>query len=526
MHIVILLAFVLVLTFRQNPPENPPEPYGLAVLVAAVAVYVALAGALAALCAARTLRVLTGPPAPTGRRKRNVLPLLLQAYLLGGLAQLFFLGWGYAVDESWIGQVPLLSEAVPLLPFLAALTLVWLAEYPVHQQMRQRLAERLADEGWRPTVWSRGQFLTFNVRHQFLFIAVPVGLIWLARDFLERNGPAVQAAADWTTARLHVPPLGPAGQETLAVGLPLAASLAVFLVVPVLLVRVWKTSPLPPGELRDDLLHTLRSLRVRCRPPRVWHSGGVIANAGVMGLIAPLRYVLLSDALLTHADRGQVQAVVAHEAGHMQQHHIFYSVLFTLAVIAWGSLLADRAATAWPAYDLVWQSVALLAMAVGWGFGFGWISRRFERQSDVIAAWAARGAGASPASDRGEGVLPSRLAGILPARGDEAGLTSSIDQANGSHNAGETPAPRDARVTPEGVAVFASALRRVAQLNGMSPTASNWRHGSIEFRVNYLMSLAVTNGTREPIDRQVRRIKLALWTAALAAAGAVVWSLI
>ncbi|MCL2700408.1 MAG: phosphoribosylformylglycinamidine synthase subunit PurS [Phycisphaerae bacterium] len=46
------------------------------------------------------------------------------------------------------------------------------------------------------------------------------------------------------------------------------------------------------------------------------------------------------------------------------------------------------------------------------------------------------------ALDRGTGVPPSRPAGILPAADGEDGLTSSSGQANGAHNAGETPASR------------------------------------------------------------------------------------
>ena len=55
-------------------------------------------------------------------------------------------------------------------------------------------------------------------------------------------------------------------------------------------------------------------------------------------------------------------------------------------------------------------------------------------------------AGETPAP-RGEGVSPSCLAGILPASG-EVGLASSSDQANGTHNAGETPASRGEGVSP------------------------------------------------------------------------------
>jgi len=45
------------------------------------------------------------------------------------------------------------------------------------------------------------------------------------------------------------------------------------------------------------------------------------------------------------------------------------------------------------------------------------------------------------ATARVEGVSPSRLAGILSASGNEGDWTYHNDQANGTHNAGETPAP-------------------------------------------------------------------------------------
>jgi len=45
------------------------------------------------------------------------------------------------------------------------------------------------------------------------------------------------------------------------------------------------------------------------------------------------------------------------------------------------------------------------------------------------------------AASRGEGVSPSRLAGVSPASGEDDSASFS-DQAYGTHNAGETPAPR------------------------------------------------------------------------------------
>ena len=68
--------------------------------------------------------------------------------------------------------------------------------------------------------------------------------------------------------------------------------------------------------------------------------------------------------------------------------------------------------------------------------------------------------------------------------------------------------------------MFCRALHRVAQLNGISPTQGNWRHGSMAWRITYLMLPRATGGRRHPIDRQVRWIKVGLWMA-LAVAAAV-----
>jgi hypothetical protein len=65
----------------------------------------------------------------------------------------------------------------------------------------------------------------------------------------------------------------------------------------------------------------------------------------------------------------------------------------------------------------------------------------------------------------------------------------------------------------------------VAQLGGTSLSQRNWRHGSIAWRVEYIIYLGSTGGGREKIDKVVRRIKAGLWIAfAFAAAGMVMLS--
>ena len=74
-------------------------------------------------------------------------------------------------------------------------------------------------------------------------------------------------------------------------------------------------------------------------------------------------------------------------------------------------------------------------------------------------------------------------------------------------------------ITPEGAAIFAMSLQRIAQLSGLPMRQRNWRHGPIAWRIQHVLMLGAARAPRAGIDRLVRRIKLALWAAtALSAA--------
>jgi hypothetical protein len=136
--------------------------------------------------------------------------------------------------------------------------------------------------------------------------------------------------------------------------------------------------------------------------------------------------------------------------------------------------LAEVFARLLPLDELWSQMLALCPLVVLWWLGFGRISRLFERQSDVIGAWTV----GAPYNRSGD---PQRVA-------------------------------------PEGAAIFAQALQQVAYLNGIAPHQPNWRHGTIEMRVSYILMLGSVGGSRREVDRQVRQIKLLLW--AMLAGGA------
>jgi len=464
MQIVILAGFAIVLTIPNSTAPTASAHLGAPLVV----LYL-----LGVVCLARTntvmsLRVLErgGRTFAAAMKRNNLLTILTQLWLVGGLAGVTLVGYG-----PWVGQtlarwpVPLLDEAALLAPFLAGVTLVWILDYPFHR-VRMQWADppgRQADAGAatsRPG-WSRRQYVTYSVRHHLLFVAVPVALMLLVKDCLD----------------IFVCPRLPEGlADTLLPAGMIASAATVFLLAPLLIVHVWKTRRLGDGELRRELEASCRRFGLKYRDIRVWESGGVIINAGVMGIAAPVRYILLSDGLLERMDRRDVEAIFAHEAGHILQHHIFYAALFAVGTIGLAASLVELLGRTLSVPSWALDTIAICAMGVILGFGFGALSRRFERQSDVIGAWAS--------GRRGENDDPDVI-------------------------------------THEGAAVFARALQRVAELSGIPLTQRNWRHGSIAGRIRYVLYLGSTAGTRRRDDRVVRRLKLLIWAIATAGAAAV-----
>ncbi len=453
MQIVVVAAFILIRTFRST---QAAATAAIVPLPATIAIYVLLGGLLTYVSAAMARRALAGhfyrrKRALTHHRRRW---LIIQLYLLAGLAALLTLGWAGFVQERLGAYVGLLQDAVLLSPLLAAIILNWLLEYPLHCHLR-------ASTGAVPLkTWSLGQYIIFNLRHNVLFMAVPIAMILLGQDLFSAYGlPWIDAHSGDALGRDGMLLVAGAGSLALAAG--------GFLVAPVVVVRVLKTTSLPAGELRSSLLEMLRALGLKCRNILLWQSSGVVANAAVMGLAPSVRYVLLSDGLLENMDQKRLLAIFAHEAGHISSHHLLYSAMFALgssaAVIALGGLLLGWIEL--PPWAQWCGDVSVLAaLAAAWGLGFGAISRRFERQSDVLAAWVAGGS------------------------------------------------CRDGRrrlVTAEGAAVFAAALGQVATLNGIDDSQPNWRHGSIRSRIDYILNLG--GSSTQQADDSVRLIKRLLW---------------
>lgn len=415
------------------------------------------------------------------------------------------LGWLDVVRRE-TGDIVILDELLSMGPALAVFVVGWWSVYPIDQRLREAtifrsLHAESPEQAFYP-VPSRWQFVLMHVRHQLLLTLAPLVLIgtWTETSHWVMRGLGRWARTEAGTGGHD----GLSGQiaRTLASGptlavvatsLQLLGVLCVFILAPVVMRFVWNTSRLPQGELRDRLLEMCRRQGIRVRNILVWRTHGTMMNGAVMGLIAPARYILLTDVLIDSMPTPELEAVMAHELAHVRHRHIIWlglslmvSVGVAAAIIGLAASLLGVGASLLSS-DAMELGVTAIALALGM-VCFGYISRRFEWQADAFAACCLS--------------VP-----LLPPP----------DQA-------QSPVPTI--VTQAGAATMIRALDRVGRLNHIPPDKPSWRHGSIKVRHERLASIAGLPVASLPIDRAVRRIK---WTVGLIASGGVVlmlWDLI
>jgi STE24 endopeptidase len=399
-------------------------------------------------------------------------------------AACLILGWINLVRTN-VGDWVLLDETLLTIPAFAVFVVVWWAAYPLERRLREALALHALDRG-HPVrrLPSRWQHLSDQIRHQALLILAPLALIlaWTESLFF----------LDAAYAEEVIAALGEGGAALAFNGAQLFGVAIVFLIAPEMLRRIWSTRVLPPGDTRDALQRLLERQRVTCRQLLEWRTHGMLINAAVVGFVGPLRYILLSDALLEALSPQRIEAVMAHEVGHIRRRHLPWMLASVIAVFGltlWTMLLlASGAAALLQAgggeLGGLLEGIATLGAILLSLMIFGFISRRFERQADAFAA--------------------QHLSGMTPD--------------NASH---------PIQITPEAAHTMAAALDDVARLNHVAKRRFTWRHGSIAGRQQALLSLVGRPVSGLPIDRTVRRIKAASIVGLLALAGvtAIDWAI-
>ncbi len=403
--------------------------------------------------------------------------MTLARFTLGGLhaTLLLFTDWQTVCQHAplvggWLAVPGLLTA----LPFLVCVVLIWTVVYDADRAIRQ-IALEIYLFRQRPVhpVWTRWQFVTYNLRHEVLLILIPMIPILAVRDLVH-----------WYHADLRrLSQVANIGDLLLG---GCAAMIAVL--IPLVLRYVWVTRPLPAGPLRDKLQHMSKKLRLRCGEILVWHSGGMIVNAAVIGVLAPLRYVLLTDAMIEQLEDTKIEAVFGHEAGHVKRHHITFFLLFALISGCTVTIFSVESRGLRPEQYQIASVLLGLLLAFKWGVLFFWISRKFERQADLYGAASLTIAG-----------LPCHAPCAVHGKPGEPA---------------PNPQPRHA-VCATAAHVFGDTLHDVAKLNGISADVSNMRHGSIASRSRFLQKLAHDPAAMRRFEQQLGLIKLAIFVGAV-----------
>ncbi|MDQ7778476.1 MAG: M48 family metalloprotease [Planctomycetota bacterium] len=143
-----------------------------------------------------------------------------------------------------------------------------------------------------------------------------------------------------------------------------------------------------PEEIHDRL----KSLSARMNMPsmrfRVWHTGAArVPNAGMVGLIGAIRYVLISDVLLQTLSPDELESVVGHELGHAKHRHLLMyfaaATIFMVLTHLCFQLLATVDAS--PPTQFFFSFAAVF---VFWKHILGGLSKYFECQADLEGAEA------------------------------------------------------------------------------------------------------------------------------------------
>ncbi|UCH14885.1 MAG: M48 family metalloprotease, partial [Bacteroidales bacterium] len=109
---------------------------------------------------------------------------------------------------------------------------------------------------------------------------------------------------------------------------------ALIVVAPSLIKLFWQCRPLPPGPKR-------KRIEAMCEKARLGYNNilrwpifeGRLLTAGVMGLVKRFRYILVTESLLQILNDDEIDAVMAHEIGHIQKKHLVFYLIFFLGFI-------------------------------------------------------------------------------------------------------------------------------------------------------------------------------------------------
>jgi len=371
MQLAILTAVLAALAAAESGCA-PVGGVAWRLVVVALATFIA---PLAALVGTQRLAPAISADADSEDAISRLHALVICLWLGAVAAVLFVAQWPQIVRGNWrLAEWPLVDELAILLPVVAPLLLLWAALYRL-DRAAQAASYQARQIALAPPRLSRYLWLQFR-QHLGLVLLPPLAIVGV---FETLSALGVSAADIDTAWWLVLPLLG-----TMLVLMPIAVR------------KVWRTTPLAAGPLRDRLIAICVTRNCRVREMLIWHTDGTLANAAVVGVSRWLRYILLTDLLIKRLSNQEIAAVVRHELAHLRRWHLpLRLALLVLPLAVWLGLKQ-----AWPELEMVFNAqlarlgidaraatalgapLAMLAYAV---LVVGWYSRLLEHDADLDA---------------------------------------------------------------------------------------------------------------------------------------------
>ncbi len=357
-QISIVLIAGLIFLFFFEPSQGAGEFNQLLTLISTVAVII-LPPALVYFLGSYATRAL--PTNQDARLRRLYLikrsAIIFECLLLiGYICNVYLLNLPLLIGKA-LEWIPLIytKHLVGIVPLIAGLMLIRLALHEVEQQVTS-------------SNWRREEYLSVHLK----FLLLPVLPLFVYLCLLDLIA--------------YIPFL--ADHTYLPIALMMSLICLAYIHAPLLLSLIWRTTPLTDTNLRNRLHRLAAQDNIKYKDIVVWQTESV-ANAAVAGIAPWSRQIFLTEALLQHFSDDEIEAIVAHEFGHVRYKHILtylmflivYFLSYAIYYIYIGGPLESIPSTSslLPAMGLVFF-ISLYFVII-----FRALSRRFEHQADLYA---------------------------------------------------------------------------------------------------------------------------------------------
>ncbi len=301
--------------------------------------------------------------------RQSILAILIFAVDIYGLNLSSFVS-----DFRLFILFPTLQAILFMLLFIAYLSIIWACAHRSYQMLYYSRISRRA-------------YVTSNIS-----FSMPVLLPWVV----------ISGVSDI----IHLLPMGVLTQ-VLSTPEGEIAYFMVFLIIvaimgPLLIQKFWGCQPLEQGVNRTRIENLCRSVNLGYRNILHWPIfEGRIITAGVMGLVKRFRYILVTRALLNLLEPHEVDAVIAHEIGHVKKRHLLFYLFFFVGYMIISFSFLDLIIYAMIYFDplikafnrmgfntvtvtsFIFSLVIITTFLIYFRYIFGFFMRNFERQADA-----------------------------------------------------------------------------------------------------------------------------------------------